>query len=376
MKKIFKAGFSWKGIVIGVIVVVVAVLVVFFVLRGEKQETIKIGAVLSLSGPGTYNGEEVRDGMLLAVDEVNARGGINGRKIELIIEDSKSNPGEGKEAFNRIEKTHHPVLYVSVLSSISMALVPLSEQNEVVLVGLVVSTPKFTEQNEWVFRYWITPRDEVPPILTVLQDLKVKKLGVLYLNDEYGKSLFKLFKKEFEIIGGKVKSESFEPNDTDFKGQIAKLKDMEAIYAIGFPSHLKNVLKQLREESFGGFVVSTNAVSGSSIRSMPESNEVYVTVPIIYNPNFLFARELKGKYETEYDKPFTHYAASSYDFIKILTGLLEDEEISRESVKKVLEEGFIYSGVFGSVDLKPGEHDITFPLHPARIVDGEVKYLR
>jgi len=59
-----------------------------------------------------------------------------------------------------------------------------------------------------------------------------------------------------------------------------------------------------------------------------------------------------------------------------LSGLLKDKEVSRESVKSLLESGFIYSGVFGSIDVKPGEHDITFPLHPAQIVDGEVKYLQ
>jgi hypothetical protein len=55
---------------------------------------------------------------------------------------------------------------------------------------------------------------------------------------------------------------------------------------------------------------------------------------------------------------------------------LEDEEVSRERMKSLLEQGFIYPGVFGDLDVKPGEHDIVFPLHPAQIVDGEVKYLR
>jgi len=53
-----------------------------------------------------------------------------------------------------------------------------------------------------------------------------------------------------------------------------------------------------------------------------------------------------------------------------------DKEVSRESVKNLLEGGFMYHGVFGELDVKPGEHDITFPLHPAQIVDGKLKYLR
>jgi ABC-type branched-subunit amino acid transport system substrate-binding protein len=109
---------------------------------------------------------------------------------------------------------------------------------------------------------------------------------------------------------------------------------------------------------------------------MPEANGAYVAAPIIYNPNFLFAKEVKEKYETKYGKPFDHYAANGYDFVKLLAGLLEEQELSRERVRRLFEEGFVYSGVFGDLDVKPGEQDITFPLHPAQIVDGEVKYLR
>jgi branched-chain amino acid transport system substrate-binding protein len=370
-----KAGLGRMGVIIAV-VVAVAALAVFIMLRVGEEETIQIGAVLSISGPGAYNGEEVRDGMLLAVDEINSWGGINGKKIELIIEDSKTDPQEGKEAFNRIETAHDPLLYASTLSSVSMALAPLAEENEVVLVGLVATVPKLTEQNEWAFRYWTTADTDAPAVLSILQELKIKKLGILYINDEYGKSVLSAVKTEFEAIGGIVRGESFEPSEFDYKEQIVKLKDMDAILSIGFDSHVENALKQLRKESFQGFILGLNPAATPIVRSMPEANGAYVAAPIVYNPDYLFAKELKEKYEARYGKPFNHYAANGYDCVKLLAGLLEDEEVSRERMKSLLEQGFIYPGVFGDLDVKPGEHDIVFPLHPAQIVDGEVKYLR
>jgi ABC-type branched-subunit amino acid transport system substrate-binding protein len=108
------------GIISTIVIVVVALLAILFVLQPGKKELIKIGAVLSISGPGGFYGEEARDGLLLAVDEINAWGGINGRYIELIIEDSKTKPQEGKEGFKSIEEAHHPLLYVSNLSSVSV----------------------------------------------------------------------------------------------------------------------------------------------------------------------------------------------------------------------------------------------------------------
>jgi branched-chain amino acid transport system substrate-binding protein len=62
--------------------------------------------------------------------------------------------------------------------------------------------------------------------------------------------------------------------------------------------------------------------------------------------------------------------------IILRTSLLEGKDISRENVKDLLEKGVIYPGVFGDIHVKPGEHNISFPLYPAQIVDGEVKYLR
>jgi branched-chain amino acid transport system substrate-binding protein len=108
----------------------VAVLAIFFVFQVQKKETIKIGAIMPISAPAAHHAD-VLDAMLLAADKINSSGGINGRKMELIIEDSKSNRQKGKKAFNRIEASHHPVLYVSTTSSVSMALAPLAEENNV-----------------------------------------------------------------------------------------------------------------------------------------------------------------------------------------------------------------------------------------------------
>ena len=371
-----EAGFGGMGItiVVTIIAVVIVAFAVFYMLRGE--ETIKIGAILSLSGPGTDIGLEIREGMLLAIEEVNSRGGVNGRKIELVVGNSGTTPEEGKKAFKKIEATHHPDLYVSTLSSVSIAVAPLAEEHKVVLVGLCASAPQLTEQKEWVFRYWILSECQITPILSILGDLKVKKLGILYLNDEYGTSVFRLLKEEFEKNGGITKAEPYVSKETEFREPISKLKHTEAIYVVGYGSHLGNAFKALRRENFGGLILASDGASHYPVRNLPEAQGSYLAAFAIYDHNFLFAREAKGKYEAKYEKPFTHRSANGYDFIRLLTGLLRDKEISRESVKSLLEEGFIYPGVFGTIEVKPGEHDITFPLHPARIVDGEVKYLR
>jgi len=310
----------------------------------QKEETIKIGAILSITGPGFQSGGDLRDAMLLVVEEINSRGGLNRKKIKLIIEDSQSKAQVGKDAFTKIEAAYHPVLYISNLSSISISLAPIAEQEDVVLVGLVVSAPKFTGQSDWVFRYYTTAETEVSPLLNILSDLKVNELGMLYLTDDYGRSVSEKMKEGFERTGGKVVQEAFEMGESDFKGHIEKLRKSEAIITVGFTTHLKNIIKQLKDEGYEGPVLTTNTGSSASIRNLPEANELYLAAPIIYNPNFLFAQAARENYEAKYSKSYNHFAASGYDFIKILSGLLEDKEVSRESVKNVLEAGFIFSG--------------------------------
>lgn len=383
MEKIFdkknKTEFGRMGIIIAITIIaaVIVAFAVFYMLREEG--TIKIGAVLSLSGPGAGLGLEVREGMLLAMEEVNSRGGINGRHIELIVEDSKTKREEGKIAFNRIEATHHPVLYVSILSSVSIALAPLAEEHKVVLVGLGTAAPILTGQKDWVFRYWILSERQIPPIISILEELRVEKLGILHLNDEYGTSVSRLLKEEFEKTGGITKAEAYNSKETEFKEPIRKLKAMEAIeavYVVGYSSHLVNALKALKRDNFGGLILSSSAACHYAVRNLPEAQGMYLSAYAIYDPNFLFARETKEKYEAKYERPFNHRAANGYDFIRLLAGLLRDKEISRENVKSLLEGGFIYPGIFGTIEVKPGERNITFSLHPARIVDGEIEYLR
>ncbi|MCG8696924.1 MAG: hypothetical protein MI922_02630, partial [Bacteroidales bacterium] len=121
---------------------------------------------------------------------------------------------------------------------------------------------------------------------------------------------------------------------------------------------------------------NNNTVSLPAIRELPESEGVYVTTPIIYNPNFRFANEVSQKYENRFKKPFNHFAATGYDSMKLLAGLLEDKAISRHRIRDLLREGFNYPGVFGELHSKPGQFDISFPIHPGQIKNGRVVYLR
>ncbi len=364
--------------IIGIIVIAIGLGSFFFFEESSGRDPIKIGVTLSETGPGSGIGIEERDGMLMAVDEINARGGINGRPVELIIVDNESNPEKAKKDFLEIEEIHAPLMYISSLSSISTAVGPLAEEREVVLM-IFATASEITVDKQWVYRYFPMADVELLAILQALDDLDIKNLGVLYQNDEYGKDVTNEVAIKFENSERKVSQESFELlelDEIDFKENIAKLQNEDAIYVVAFPDYVEIILKQLRESNYTGEILTPLDASVFKIINMPEANGVYLTAPIIYDSNFIFARTVSENFESRYNKQFDFNAGNGYDLIRILGGLLQNEKLSRDNVKRILDEGFIYSGVFGSIDVLPGEHDIAFGLYPSKLVDGKLEFRR
>jgi ABC-type branched-subunit amino acid transport system substrate-binding protein len=335
---------------------------------------IKIGAILALSGISAVQGQNVRDGLQLAVDEVNKRGGVNGNKIELIVEDSKTDPQTAVDCFTRIEAAKQPLFYISYVSSVGLAIAPLAEERHVMLVGLVTTAFAFTRGRDWVFRYWPLGQAYIPPLLRILQDLKVKKLGVLYQTDEFGKEQVALMAKDFSSAGGTVSSQSVEMKDTDYRAKISALKDQEALYVACSGSILNGALRQLKEANYSGYILTPGGAAQPTLFSQPEFEGIYIAAPIIHNPNYLYAKEAGDTFEAKYKKSFDMWSASGYDFIKLMSGLLEDRQVSRQAVKDLVAGGFEYSGVFGHLKVRAGEHDLAFSFYPAQVVNGKLKY--
>jgi len=165
--------------IIGIIVIAIGLGSFFFFEEIVGGETIKIGVTLAETGPGSGIGIENRDGMLMAVDEINSRGGIDGRHIELIIVDNETNPEKAKKDFLEIEETHAPLMYISSLSTISTAVSPLAEENEVVLMAIDAVATNITVDKQWTYRYYPTAKIEAEAISRILDDLNVKNYRYL-----------------------------------------------------------------------------------------------------------------------------------------------------------------------------------------------------
>jgi len=337
---------AWKNkkmLVLGIVVLIgVIAVIVIFLFQESKPEPIKIGALFPLSGVSGDTGRLLQDGMFLYLDELNTRGGINGRQVEVIVRDTTADPEEAKRVFQEMEEEIQPLLYFSAISRIGVAVGPLAEEAEAPLLVLLATSPKVIEDKKWVFKFPQSTNAEVPAALFHFENLEVRRLGLLYLNDAFGRSVFEAVGPAFEETGGDLTSISFESDELDFHDYVAELNDTDAIYFIGLQSHRRAFYSQSAEFDYAGYMIGESGVSGE--RDLEGTEGVYVATPGLHNPANIFSRETGKLYEEVYNEPMDFRGASGYDGMSIMASLLQGEELTRENVQRILDSGFTYSG--------------------------------
>ncbi|MFZ3091499.1 MAG: ABC transporter substrate-binding protein [Nitrospirota bacterium] len=210
-----------SSLVLTIMSIILASLMVFsFGCEKKEEKEIKIGAILPLTGDAAKWGNNTKNGIDLAVEKVNNAGGINGRKLKILYEDTQGTPKNGVAAIQKlitIEKV--PAVIDDSMSTVTLAMSPIAEKSKVVLLATGATAPKISEAGDYIFRIWNS--DDLEGKVSakfVYDDLKLYNAAILYINNDYGNGLESVFKKAFEKLGGRIiSSESFGQGDTDFR---------------------------------------------------------------------------------------------------------------------------------------------------------------
>lgn len=231
-----------------ILVVVVGVVLFSTCKRQEsKEESIKIGTIYQLTGVGAEWGEQAVQGIKLAVEEINNSGGVHGIPIEVIYEDSQSKVAEAVNVMNRLVKIEQCKVVLSQQSSIVVALSPIANNNQVILVDTGATTPAYISPDDFTFRVSYSAPHFAKKISRLLNENNIKSMGLLYVNNDYGLGMLKSYQEYFD---GEIVAEVFQEADIDFRTQIKKIKILnpEAIvYTISGPKQAGVVLKQIKE---------------------------------------------------------------------------------------------------------------------------------
>ncbi len=220
---------------------------------GGSGDTILVGEFASLTGKEATFGVSSHEGTQLAVEEINAAGGVLGKKLELKTEDDQSKAGEPANVVNKlISKDGVVAVLGEVASSRSLEAAPICQQNSIPMISPASTNPKVTETGEYIFRVcFIDPFQGTVMANFATKTLKATKVAVFTdVKSDYSKGLAKFFKEGFTKAGGQITSElDFNGGDKDFKGQLTAIKSSapDAVFVPGYYTDVALICIQAKQ---------------------------------------------------------------------------------------------------------------------------------
>jgi branched-chain amino acid transport system substrate-binding protein len=231
----------------------------------QAQEPLRVGMIQPLSGPIAAAGSYIVNGAKIALDRVNAKGGVNGRKLELIIEDNKSDPAETRNAAEKlIVRDKVPVIIGAWGSSMTLAMMPLAAQHNVGIVVETSSSGKITDPktpgSKVVSRISPTSELEALGVEPLLPQLGMKKIGYLAVNTDWGRGAVVAFGDVIKKQGGNVELVEYVGQaDTDFYAQLTKFKaaGVDSVIITDDAPKTAKMLQQMKELGLNAKVLVT-----------------------------------------------------------------------------------------------------------------------
>jgi len=323
------------------------------------QETIKIGGIAPLSPPGgVQSGESMRDGMLIAVDEINSKGGLLGKKVEVIVEDTSGVPEKGVAAFERLASKEKVVAVTGEAhSAVCNAVGPVAQKYNVAFVaGECWSDAVTAAKLPQVFRITVANSLVYSVAADWVKEAGFKNIAIISENSDWGFGIIDVFTKNLESTGAKVTSFTAERTVSDFTPQLLQLKRANPqpdLIVAGFTG--SNLLLMLRQASDLGIAPSQKTAifaAGSDVLE-PEFWNVVGDggVGVIGNPAGLpgkpdtpLSRSFGKAFEAKFKRPANAVSMEGYDGIMVVAEAIKkagsaDPEAIQKALREVKWEG-------------------------------------
>ncbi|MDR1215635.1 MAG: ABC transporter substrate-binding protein [Treponema sp.] len=306
--------------------VVIACAITFIVAGCTKNSTdaIVIGGIFPLSGPVAVYGMECKNGIELAVEEINAAGGINGTKLVLISEDDEGNPEKTVNAYKKLTTSDKVNIIIgSLTSGCTQAITSLAQAQKVVLVAPAATMGSITDAGEFIFRtcYIDLFQGTVGGIFasTILGS---KNAAVLYDNgNDYSVGLKDNFVATFKQHAGNIAAEeSYITGDVDFNAQLTKIKNAapDVIYLPDYYSTVSLIAKQLRAQGINVPIVGADGWDGLTENAGDEVLNGFYSNHYASDSTDPKVMNFVSAFQKKYNSTPVSFAALGYDSLYIL----------------------------------------------------------
>jgi branched-chain amino acid transport system substrate-binding protein len=329
---------------------------------GGGEGEILVGEYGSLTGSEATFGQSTHNAIMLAVDEINAGGGVNGRKIRVLTEDDQSKAEEAATAVSKLISQNNVVAVLGeVASSNSLAAAPICQSNKVPMITPSSTNPSVTEKGDYIFRMCFLDSYQGASMANYLRnDLKLSRAAVLIDNkSDYSTGLAKFFSDAFVAAGGRiVATQSYAKGDSDFRSQLTAVKaaNPEVIFVPGYYNDIGQIAIQARDLGI------TVPLAGGDGWESPKLIEIGgKALEGCFYSNHYFAgdpapavRDFVQKYKDRYSATPDALAALAYDAARVLADAMKRAgKLDGPSIRDAIAQTKGFSGVTGSITLGP-----------------------
>lgn len=346
------------------------------------EQFIDIGAVLPLTGPSADIGKWQQKGLDLALKDINERqGAAGGQRLRLVYQDSAGDPKTGLSAFSQIlSQSRSPVVFSSI-SSVSSAILPVAQQQQVNVLMLAVSLPNITSQSEYAYRFNVGSEDEARVMARHLADsLKLDKIAVYYVNDEFGLGALEVFKNEFGKSNGKIVwEESYAKDAAEHRNALAKMgqSNPQGVYVIGYTRASALAIKQLREAGSQLPVFANMALTVPTFATLvggAMEGATFTTNSFDVSQTDASVRPFVEAYQKAYNEPPNFFGAFAYDALHVVAQSIKSPATAAADVRQGLAPAREFSGVMGQFSVDAARN-FRFPVRLVKFSNGQLQGL-
>jgi branched-chain amino acid transport system substrate-binding protein len=350
---------------------------------GVSGDTILIGEIGSLTGSEATFGISTRNAIELALREVNAAGGVKGKKIEVRVYDDQSKPEEAANAATRLINQDQVLLILGeVASTNSIAMANKAQPAKVPMISNASTNPKVTEIGDYIFRVcFIDPFQGYVMAKFARDHLKFNKVAVLKdLASDYSQGLADVFKRKFTEMGGKiVGEETYAKGSTDFRSQLTALKRLQpdGIYIPGYYTDIGVIARQARELGITAKLMGGDGwdseklfeLGGAAVEGNYFSNHYSPDDP---NPRI---QKFIADYKAAYGSIPDSLAALGYDAAMVAVDAMKRaHSLDHAAIRDAIAATKNFPGVTGTITLDD-KRNATKPAVVLEVGKGKTKYV-
>lgn len=322
--------------------------------NGTEGKKVVLGAVLPMTGSAAQYGEEARQGIDIAIEELKASRTSADYEFTYDLQDSASEAKHAESALRTLQARNKIFAVISEASGVVLALAPICEREQIVLMNMGAQNPKIAGAGRFIFSNVNLADVESKQVAEfAFKSLGKRRAAILYAAASYGQGARDVFAPAFTALGGQIVAEtSYAVESTDYRAQISEISkaNPDVVYLPGTTQDMAWVLRQSYEMGFHPQWLSYTAFEGQEILSLAGKSAegvIFASAYLDWNSATGVQATFRDSYKSKYQKLPSVYAANAYDAVLMLANAVNAKGPSGIAVRDYLASMPSFGGASG-----------------------------